>query len=473
MADTFAELVEKFLDAPGREPPLTEEQKSLYRSHLNELHQALGSNDEATVEVSNIDFGIAEENADADVQTWRHFYKWVLDTKRRTDVPFYTLLDVLPALIEGPYHYRPDRGGDDPDASAQGASYGEFEPRRLDRKDQDQAPLWYTIAEWNDHSISPVSRANWQWIQDNVADRYFGTDDPLRRYPELVAITGGFNSNGFAIRSTWDEIDFIEAISALDDYPLFDDSILNEVEMEFREEAWPWLMAEWEQQIELATELDIAGLDLPPHTLWNLWRIFEVLTNLEWHYDAVSGYPHRWEHLFDEFTIEHSPAVWTRALVPEERRRVLEDFAVQVLGVPEWMIDQISDGQWGEILTETPYYLLEPSTDELRPLWRRLREIETQIETQIPALEFGEPVPVEPRTHRQLTYQQLRSAIDRPEPAYWEADPEIRREGERVSEQQQRRQQERFADIPRSILRRRAVKPEEYRMPWWGIETED
>jgi hypothetical protein len=165
------------------------------------------------------------------------------------------------------------------EAGVSSVSYGDI--KQNDVGDFIEVPY----CTFSDYSGDTVNRANCEYFLET-----WGKLDGVYR------IYGGHNTTGVLIRRSLYESneEIKEAIDGLEDYPLFNDERLSELEIKLESEAWEsWIKTEVQREladIESPSPLILRLLDddnLLESSFWYIIRSFDVEFI---HEDAVSAY---------------------------------------------------------------------------------------------------------------------------------------------------------------------------------------
>jgi hypothetical protein len=178
------------------------------------------------------------------------------------------------------YHeeYIPERGESISygDLKAQLRSGESFDPETSDPKE------WFLMPRYmsgSDYSGSSVEVSNMRAFKEEYGDESF------------CPVYGDYGTYAVAIRLDWLTPAIWESLTALENYPVYDDQCLQEVETEAEEEAWEnWAKSDFKRELEkrFESEAEDAGYpeffeqEIPEHALRVLFECGFERSNAEW-----------------------------------------------------------------------------------------------------------------------------------------------------------------------------------------------
>jgi hypothetical protein len=123
------------------------------------------------------------------------------------------------------------------DLRSQLAKYAEtFDPETSDPKE------WFLVPRYmsgSDYSGSSVEVSNMRAFKEEYGDESF------------CPVYGDYGTYAVAIRLDWLTPAIWESLAALENYPVYDDQVLSEVETEAEEEAWEnWARSDFKRELE-------------------------------------------------------------------------------------------------------------------------------------------------------------------------------------------------------------------------------
>ena len=105
----------------------------------------------------------------------------------------------------------------------------------------------------SDYSGSLVERSNYQAFLDEYGD-----------IPGVHTTFGGYDTFGILVESSIDDEGLLEALAALESYPVLDDSLYSEMEMEAQFEAWKsWASSDFGSALEKEFGVEIESPENP------------------------------------------------------------------------------------------------------------------------------------------------------------------------------------------------------------------
>lgn len=125
-------------------------------------------------------------------------------------------------------------------------SYGEIRPGAARNDATELEIVVHPYLVYSDYSGSLMERAN---VKAVLRDH--------DEHPDVFELIGGHGTHGIAIRADSTDEELIEILGALDDYPILDEDLEGELEIEAQNEAWEdWGRADLRRALE-----DLWGVD--------------------------------------------------------------------------------------------------------------------------------------------------------------------------------------------------------------------